>query len=61
MTCNGYGYLEKRVSSNIIFFEHLVVPLFRTISELEPRFGELMEQIEKNKTYWKELGHKNGS
>lgn len=42
----------EKANSNIYFLEILVLPMFKCIADLEPRFGELVKKVCKNKVHW---------
>ena len=46
------GSLKDTAGSNIGFLNFLVIPLYAGISELEPRFKELLDRILENKGHW---------
>jgi hypothetical protein len=49
------------VESNLSFLDHMILPLFKGISQLENKFELLFIKIEGNREYWlkeKEKGEK---
>ncbi len=51
-TVGRCGSEEERARSNIFFLDHMVLPLFRAIADIEPRFTELIRRVDRNKIYW---------
>ena len=39
VTINSLSTATERAQSNIGFYEHLVIPLYKGIAEIEPKFG----------------------
>ena len=53
VSCLRKGSEAKYAGNNVWFLEHMVLPLFRSISDISNSFGELVERILANRDYWK--------